>query len=52
VATNLDTLLTALYVLIDDHIIESGPRRPDLDVVACGSLEPRDDHIRAEAVNL
>jgi hypothetical protein len=28
VTTNLDTLLTALYVLIDDHIIESGPRRP------------------------
>ena len=26
--TDLDTLLTALYVLIDDHIIESGPRRP------------------------
>ena len=25
---DLDTLLTALYVLIDDHIIESGPRRP------------------------
>jgi hypothetical protein len=28
VTTDLDTLLTALYVLIDDHIIESGPRRP------------------------
>ncbi len=26
--TNLDTLLTALYVLIDDHVIPSGPRRP------------------------
>jgi hypothetical protein len=28
VTTNLDTLLTALYVLIDDHVIPSGPRRP------------------------
>jgi Transposase DDE domain len=28
VTADLDTLLTALYVLIDDHIIESGPRRP------------------------
>jgi hypothetical protein len=28
VTTNLETLLTALYVLIDDDIIESGPRRP------------------------
>jgi DDE family transposase len=27
VTADLDTLLTALYVLIDDHIIESGPRR-------------------------
>ena len=26
--TNLDTLLTALYVLVDDHVIPSGPRRP------------------------
>ncbi len=26
--TNLDTLLTALYVLIDDHVIPCGPRRP------------------------
>lgn len=25
---DLDTLLTALYVLIDDHVIVSGPRRP------------------------
>ena len=24
---NLDTLLTALYVLIDDHVIPSGQRR-------------------------
>ena len=24
----LDTLLTALYVLIDDHVIPSGQRRP------------------------
>jgi len=28
VTADLDTLLTALYVLIDDHIIESGARRP------------------------
>jgi hypothetical protein len=28
VSTNLDTLLTALYVLIDDHVIASGQRRP------------------------
>jgi hypothetical protein len=28
VNTDLDTLLTALYVLIDDHIIEPGQRRP------------------------
>ena len=28
VTADLDTLLTALYVLIDDHIIETGPRRP------------------------
>jgi Transposase DDE domain len=28
VTTNLETLLTALYVLIDDDIIESGPRQP------------------------
>jgi hypothetical protein len=28
VTTNLDTLLTALYVLIDDHVIEPGQRRP------------------------
>jgi hypothetical protein len=28
VTTNLDTLLTALYVLIDDHVIPSGGRRP------------------------
>jgi hypothetical protein len=27
VTTNLDTLLTALYVLIDDHVIPSGQRR-------------------------
>ena len=26
--TDLDTLLTALYVLIDDHVISSGQRRP------------------------
>ena len=26
--TDLDTLLTALYVLIDDHVVPSGPRRP------------------------
>ena len=26
--TDLDTLLTALYVLIDDHVIEPGQRRP------------------------
>lgn len=26
--TDLDTLLTALYVLIDDHVIPSGQRRP------------------------
>ena len=26
--TDLDTLLTALYVLIDDHVISSGRRRP------------------------
>ena len=25
---DLDTLLTALYVLIDDHVIPSGQRRP------------------------
>jgi hypothetical protein len=28
VTTDLDTLLTALYVLIDDHMIPSGQRRP------------------------
>jgi Transposase DDE domain len=28
VRTDLDTLLTALYVLIDDHVIPSGPRPP------------------------
>jgi hypothetical protein len=28
VTTDLDTLLTALYVLIDDHVIPSGQRRP------------------------
>jgi hypothetical protein len=28
VTANLDTLLTALYVLIDDHVIPSGQRRP------------------------
>jgi hypothetical protein len=28
VTTNLDTLLTALYVLIDDHVIPSAQRRP------------------------
>jgi hypothetical protein len=28
VTTDLDTLLTALYVLIDDHVIPSGRRRP------------------------
>jgi hypothetical protein len=27
-ATDVDTLLRALYVLIDDHVILSGPRRP------------------------
>ena len=26
--TDLDTLLTALYVLIDDHVVPSGQRRP------------------------
>lgn len=26
--TDLDTLLTALYVLVDDHVIKPGPRRP------------------------
>ncbi len=26
--TDLDTLLTALYVLVDDHVIPPGPRRP------------------------
>jgi hypothetical protein len=30
VAADLDTLLTALYVLIDDHVIASGQRRPRL----------------------
>ena len=28
VTAGLDTLLTALYVLIDDHVIRSGQRRP------------------------
>jgi len=28
VTADLDTLLTALYVLIDDHVLEPGPRRP------------------------
>ena len=28
VKTDLDTLLTALYVLIDDRVIEPGQRRP------------------------
>jgi hypothetical protein len=28
VTADLEALLTALYVLIDDHIIESGARRP------------------------
>jgi hypothetical protein len=28
VTADLDTLLTALYVLIDDHVIEAGRRRP------------------------
>src|SRR5512135_1512801 len=28
VTTDLDTLLTALYVEIDDHVIPSGRRRP------------------------
>lgn len=28
VTANLDTLLTALYVLIDDHVVPAGPRRP------------------------
>jgi Transposase DDE domain len=28
VTTDLDTLLTALYVLVDDHVIKPGPRRP------------------------
>jgi hypothetical protein len=28
VKTDLDTLLTALYVLIDDHVIPAGQRRP------------------------
>src|SRR5689334_21635140 len=27
VTTDLDTLLTALYVLVDDHVIDSGPPR-------------------------
>jgi hypothetical protein len=27
VTTDLDTLLTALYVLVDDHVIDSGPLR-------------------------
>jgi hypothetical protein len=26
VTTDLDTLLIALYVLVDDHVIDSGPR--------------------------
>ncbi|MBV9384196.1 MAG: hypothetical protein JOY82_17125 [Streptosporangiaceae bacterium] len=26
--TDLDTLLTALYVLIDDHVVPPGRRRP------------------------
>jgi hypothetical protein len=29
VTVNLDTLLAALYVLIDDHVIPSGQRRPE-----------------------
>jgi hypothetical protein len=29
VTADLDTLLTALYVLIDDHVIASGQRRLD-----------------------
>jgi hypothetical protein len=28
VTSDLEALLTALYVLIDDHVIPSGPRRP------------------------
>jgi len=28
VTANLEALLTAPYVLIDDHVIPSGPRRP------------------------
>ena len=28
VTADLDTLLTALYVLIDDHVIPSGQHRP------------------------
>jgi hypothetical protein len=28
VTTDLDTLLTALYVLVDDHVIPPAPRRP------------------------
>ena len=28
VTVDLEALLTALYVLIDDHVIPSGPRRP------------------------
>ena len=28
VTADLDTLLTALYVLVDDHVIPSGRRRP------------------------
>ena len=28
VTADLEALLTALYVLIDDHVIPSGPRRP------------------------
>jgi hypothetical protein len=27
VTTDLDTLLIALFVLVDDHVIDSGPRR-------------------------
>ena len=39
---DLDTLLTALYVLIDDHIIESGPRqRGGPRTVGCGAGVPR-----------
>jgi hypothetical protein len=34
----LDTLLTALYVLIDDHVIPSGQRRPGRLIDAPGAM--------------